>query len=89
MFVLTSFHSHPNNLSTNMSWRQSLYNIEKAMKTLLILRHAKSSWKEQDLPDHDRPLNKRGKNDVPRMGKSITSLKYHYHELEHSLLGFL
>jgi phosphohistidine phosphatase len=38
------------------------------MKTLLILRHAKSSWKEQDLPDHDRPLNKRGKNDAPRMG---------------------
>jgi phosphohistidine phosphatase len=38
------------------------------MKTLLILRHAKSSWKEPDLPDHDRPLNKRGKNDAPRMG---------------------
>ena len=41
------------------------------MKTLLILRHAKSSWKEQDLPDHDRPLNKRGKNDAPRMGKLL------------------
>jgi phosphohistidine phosphatase len=41
------------------------------MKTLLILRHAKSSWKEQDIPDHDRPLNKRGKNDAPRMGKLL------------------
>jgi phosphohistidine phosphatase len=41
------------------------------MKTLLLLRHAKSSWKEQDLPDHDRPLNKRGKNDAPRMGKLL------------------
>ena len=41
------------------------------MKTLLIMRHAKSSWKEQDLPDHDRPLNKRGKNDAPRMGKLL------------------
>jgi phosphohistidine phosphatase len=41
------------------------------MKTLLILRHAKSSWKEQDLSDHDRPLNKRGKNDAPRMGKLL------------------
>jgi phosphohistidine phosphatase len=41
------------------------------MKTLLILRHAKSSWKEQDLPDHDRLLNKRGKNDAPRMGKLL------------------
>ena len=41
------------------------------MKTLLIMRHAKSSWKEQDLPDHDRPLNKRGKNDAPRMEKLL------------------
>ena len=48
-----------------------IYNIEKAMKTLLILRHAKSSWKEQDLQDHDRLLNKRGKNDAPRMGKLL------------------
>ena len=38
------------------------------MKTLLILRHAKSSWKDGSLPDHDRPLNKRGKADAPRMG---------------------
>ncbi len=39
------------------------------MKTLLILRHAKSSWKQEGLTDHDRPLNKRGKRDAPRMGK--------------------
>lgn len=38
------------------------------MKTLLILRHAKSSWKDPALADHDRPLNKRGKRDAPRMG---------------------
>ena len=38
------------------------------MKSLLILRHAKSSWKNQYLADHDRPLNKRGKRDAPRMG---------------------
>ncbi len=38
------------------------------MKTLLVLRHAKSSWKDPDLADHDRPLNKRGKRDAPRMG---------------------
>lgn len=44
---------------------------EKAMKTLLILRHAKSSWKDDELPDHDRPLNKRGKQDAPRMGKLL------------------
>jgi phosphohistidine phosphatase len=41
------------------------------MKTLLILRHAKSSWKDPDLSDHDRPLNKRGKHDAPRMGKLL------------------
>lgn len=38
------------------------------MKTLLVLRHAKSSWKDPGLGDHDRPLNKRGKRDAPRMG---------------------
>lgn len=38
------------------------------MKTLFILRHAKSSWKDPELADHDRPLNKRGKRDVPEMG---------------------
>ena len=38
------------------------------MKTLLILRHAKSSWKHPELSDHDRPLNKRGKHDAPLMG---------------------
>ncbi len=41
------------------------------MKSLLILRHAKSSWKHPELTDHDRPLNKRGKRDAPRMGRNI------------------
>lgn len=41
------------------------------MKTLLILRHAKSSWKDAGLLDHDRPLNKRGKRDAPRVGELI------------------
>jgi phosphohistidine phosphatase len=41
------------------------------MKTLLLLRHAKSSWKDPDLSDYDRPLNKRGQNDAPRMGKLL------------------
>ena len=41
------------------------------MKTLLLMRHAKSSWKEADLPDHERPLNKRGKKDAPTMGKLL------------------
>jgi len=41
------------------------------MKSVLILRHAKSSWKHPDVNDHDRPLNKRGKHDAPRMGELL------------------
>lgn len=41
------------------------------MKTLLLLRHAKSSWKHADLSDHERPLKKRGKRDAPRMGRHL------------------
>jgi len=41
------------------------------MKTLLILRHAKSSWSEPGLSDHDRPLNQRGLRDAPRMGQFV------------------
>jgi phosphohistidine phosphatase len=41
------------------------------MKTLLLLRHAKSSWKDSDLDDHDRPLNQRGRREAPRMGRLL------------------
>ena len=41
------------------------------MKTLLVLRHAKSSWDDPGLEDHERPLNKRGKKTAPRMGKLL------------------
>ncbi len=45
------------------------------MKTLLVLRHAKSSWKDRGLEDYRRPLNKRGKKDAPVMGKLIKKKK--------------
>src|ERR687898_2485459 len=41
------------------------------MRTLLILRHAKSSWDDSALDDHERPLNSRGEQDAPRMGQLV------------------
>jgi len=41
------------------------------MKTLFIMRHAKSSWENSDLADFDRPLNKRGLQAAPLMGETI------------------
>lgn len=39
------------------------------MKTLYILRHAKSSWDDAGLSDYERPLNERGLKDAPLMGR--------------------
>jgi len=33
------------------------------MRKLILIRHAKSSWKHPELDDHERPLNKRGERD--------------------------
>jgi phosphohistidine phosphatase len=41
------------------------------MKTLFLVRHAKSSWDDVTLADEDRPLNDRGKRDAPKMGKRL------------------
>jgi phosphohistidine phosphatase len=41
------------------------------MKTVILMRHAKSSWKFPELSDKDRPLTKRGERDAPRMGKLL------------------
>jgi len=41
------------------------------MKTLILVRHAKSSWGDFTLPDFDRPLNERGKHDAPMMAKRL------------------
>ena len=39
------------------------------MKTLLVLRHAKSSWDDPALDDHERPLNARGERDLLGLGQ--------------------
>ncbi|MEO6814137.1 MAG: histidine phosphatase family protein [Ginsengibacter sp.] len=45
------------------------------MKTLFLIRHAKSSWDSSSLSDFERPLNDRGKHDAPMMAKRIKSKK--------------
>ena len=41
------------------------------MKTLILVRHAKSSWDTPGLSDFDRPLNEKGKKDAPEMAKRL------------------
>ncbi len=46
------------------------------MKTLFLMRHAKSSWDDPNLADLERPLNKRGRAAAPFMGKLILERGY-------------
>ena len=41
------------------------------MKTIFLIRHAKSSWDEPGLSDFERPLNERGRRDAPRMAEKL------------------
>lgn len=43
-------------------------------RRLIIMRHAKSSWGDPGLDDHDRPLNERGRRDAPRIGERLAAL---------------
>ena len=45
------------------------------MKNLLLMRHGKSSWKNDSLADHERPLKKRGRKDSKRIAKVINKNK--------------
>ena len=47
----------------------------KNEKTILIMRHAKSSWDDSSLRDFERPLNKRGRRDAPKMGQYLSDLE--------------
>lgn len=48
------------------------------MKTLYLLRHAKSSWKDPELQDYDRPLNGRGMETAPLVGRFIRKRKLRF-----------
>ncbi len=41
------------------------------MRKLLLIRHAKSSWKFPELDDHERPFNKRGERDCLSMARHL------------------
>jgi phosphohistidine phosphatase len=41
------------------------------VKILYLLRHAKSSWKDESLPDFERPLNRRGKQAAETIGRYL------------------
>jgi len=43
------------------------------MKKLYLIRHAKSSWEDHLLSDHDRPLSDRGKHDAPIIADILKS----------------
>ena len=45
--------------------------MSRSIKTLILMRHAKSDWGNENLPDIDRPLNARGVKDAARMGKEL------------------
>lgn len=44
------------------------------MRTLFLIRHAKSSWDNPGLRDFSRPLNERGLHDAPRMAQRLVQL---------------
>jgi phosphohistidine phosphatase len=44
------------------------------MKTILLLRHAKSAWDSVALSDHDRPLNRRGERSAAVMGDHLVAV---------------
>ena len=44
------------------------------MKTLYVLRHAKSSWDDESLSDFERPLNERGTKAAPFMGEGLNGV---------------
>lgn len=52
------------------------YNRIVSEYRLIVLRHAKSSWKSDAPTDHARPLNKRGKRDAPRVGRELQRLDW-------------
>ena len=67
--------SSPENFPERSRNRARARAVSRDMKTLLLLRHAKSSWKVADQPDFERPLNGRGERAAPLMGRHLRKEK--------------
>jgi phosphohistidine phosphatase len=53
------------------------WDADQNVKTLYIVRHAKSSWDDPFQDDFDRPLNKRGRTDPPKMANRLKEKQIH------------
>ena len=51
------------------------------MKTIYLLRHAKSDWNYPNIPDFDRPLNERGLKDAKRLSAFLEDGKYTFDKI--------
>jgi phosphohistidine phosphatase SixA len=48
--------------------------MDTMLRRLIVMRHAKSSWKSEALDDHARPLNKRGRREAPLVGGRLQEM---------------
>ena len=55
-------------------WKRPGTEADSAGRKVVLLRHAKSAW--PDVPDHDRPLARRGRRDAPVMGRWLRAAGY-------------
>ena len=53
-----------------------LWKIRSILSKLILMRHAKSSWKYPDLSDHERPLKKRGRKASVKIAKELIRLEW-------------
>lgn len=48
--------------------------LAEIQRQITLVRHAKSSWDDESVSDHDRPLNERGKAAAPKMGAALAEI---------------
>jgi phosphohistidine phosphatase len=63
-----------NSLSADVEPNPKEWYARTMERHLLVMRHCKSSWDHPGLSDHQRPLNKRGRTDAPKVGARLRAL---------------